>query len=156
MTCRVKVPMEALMSGTSSRTARVSAARRNLKEAAGKLPARGTRIAYEALSRWTRGPIDSKSNDIRIEAAYMRRVFGKKVTRLTLRDLSRCLSRTFPARKRLREESSVAAEVSRGHSKSTLNDVILARRKLSRVDQGPNCLTVSCRAFDVRQSQKSD
>ena len=92
MTCRVRVPMEALMSGTSSRTARVSWATANLKEAVGKLPARGTRIAYEALSRWTRGPIDSKSYDIRIGMAYMRRVFGRKVTRLTLRDLSRWLS----------------------------------------------------------------
>ena len=75
------------MSGTSSRTARVSQATANLKEAVGKLPARGTRTAYEALSRWTRGPIDSKSNDIRIGMAYMRRVDGRKVTRLTLRDL---------------------------------------------------------------------
>ena len=38
------------MTGTPSRTARVSGARRNLKEAAGKLLARGTRIAYEALA----------------------------------------------------------------------------------------------------------
>jgi len=119
VTCRVKVPMEALMSGTSSRTARVSAVRRNLKEAAGKLPARGTRTAYEALSRWTRGPIDSKSNDIRIEAAYMRRVGGRKVTRLTLRDLSRCLfedtsgqSRGFE-RNRLSWQKSAEAIVSR-------------------------------------------
>jgi len=37
------------MVGTDSRTARVSVARRNLKEAAGKLPARRTGIAYEAV-----------------------------------------------------------------------------------------------------------
>ena len=36
------------MVGTDSRTARVSAARRNLKEAAGKVSARRTGIAYEA------------------------------------------------------------------------------------------------------------
>ena len=39
------------MTGTPSRTARVSVVRRNLKEAAGKLPARGTRTAYEASRR---------------------------------------------------------------------------------------------------------
>lgn len=117
------------MSGTSSRTARVSWATANLKEAAGKLPARGTRIAYEALSRWTRGQIDSKSNDIRIEMAYMRRVYGRKVTRLTLRDLSRCLIEgNFRSSKRLRKESSVMAEVSRGHNKSTLNREPVPRR----------------------------
>ena len=87
------------MSGTSSRTARVSRVTGNLKEAVGKLPARGTRIAYEALSRWTRGPLDSKSNDIRIEAAYMRRVYGRKVMRLTLRDLLRCLSREISGKR---------------------------------------------------------
>ena len=53
-------PLEAVMTGTSSRTARVSSARKNLKESAGKLPARGTRSVYEALSRWARRPIDSK------------------------------------------------------------------------------------------------
>jgi len=36
------------MTGTVSRTARVSVVRRNLKEAAGKIPARRTEIAYEA------------------------------------------------------------------------------------------------------------
>jgi len=37
------------MVGTDSRTARVSVARRNLKEAAGKILARRTEIAYEAV-----------------------------------------------------------------------------------------------------------
>ena len=37
------------MVGTDSRTARVSVVRRNLKEAAGKIPARRTGIAYEAV-----------------------------------------------------------------------------------------------------------
>ena len=75
------------MTGTPSRTARVSVARRDLKEAEGKLPVRGTRIAYEAPARWARGPIDSKPEVIRIVPAYMRRVCGRKVTRLTLRGL---------------------------------------------------------------------
>jgi hypothetical protein len=44
------------MTGTPSRTARVPAARQDLKEAAGKVPARGTRIAYEAIDSWARGP----------------------------------------------------------------------------------------------------
>ena len=38
------------MVGTDSRTARVSVARRNLKEAAGKVLARRTGIAYEAAT----------------------------------------------------------------------------------------------------------
>ena len=37
------------MTGTASRTARVSTARWNLKEAAGKIPARRTEITYEAV-----------------------------------------------------------------------------------------------------------
>ena len=138
------------MSGTSSRTARVSRVTANLKEAAGKLPARGTRIAYEALSRWTRRQIDSKSNDIRIGMAYMRRVCGRKVTRLTLRDLMGCLIEdTSDLASRFERSCNVLSEVSRGHSKSTLNYVKPAHCRALRVDQGPNCLTVSCRAFDV-------
>jgi hypothetical protein len=38
------------MVGTISRTARVSVARRNLKEAEGKIPARRTEIAYKAAT----------------------------------------------------------------------------------------------------------
>ena len=43
------------MVGTDSRTARVSVARRNLKEAAGKVPARRTEIAYEAVTSGREG-----------------------------------------------------------------------------------------------------
>ena len=43
------------MVGTDSRTARVSVARRNLKEAAGKIPARRTGIAYEAVTSGREG-----------------------------------------------------------------------------------------------------
>lgn len=53
-------PLEAEMTGTRSRTARASVARRSLKEAGGKVPARGTRSAYEAVSGWARGHEDLK------------------------------------------------------------------------------------------------
>ena len=43
------------MVGTVSRTARVSVARRNLKEAAGKVLARRTEIAYEAVASGREG-----------------------------------------------------------------------------------------------------
>jgi hypothetical protein len=50
------------MVGTDSRTARVSVVRRNLKEAAGKILARRTEIAYEAVisgreGRYLQSPI---------------------------------------------------------------------------------------------------
>lgn len=114
-TGRVQVPMEALMTGTPSRTARVSAVRRNLKEAAGKLPVRGTRTASEANDSWARGRIDLKPKVIRNESSYMRRIDGRKVARLTLRDLSSCRKARSVAKR-----SEGAAEVSRGHS-SPLN-----------------------------------
>ena len=50
------------MTGTSSRTARASTVRRSLKEAAGKVLARGTRTAYEAVSWWARGHENLKPN----------------------------------------------------------------------------------------------
>ena len=78
------------MTGTPSRTARASAARWSLKEAVSKLLARGTQTAYEASSWWARGHKDSKPDVIQTEAAYRRRVGGRKVTRLTLRGLSSC------------------------------------------------------------------
>ena len=99
------------MTGTPSRTARVSAARRNLKETEGKFPVRGTRTACEATARWARGRIDPKPNVIRIEPAYMRRIYGRKVARLTLRDQSLCPRASIVARR-----FDKAAEVSRGHS----------------------------------------
>jgi hypothetical protein len=150
VTSRVQVPMEALMTGTSSRTARVSRATANLTEAAGKLLARGTRIGYEATTWWVRGRKDSKPDVIGTRLSYIRRVCERKVTRLTLRDLAGCLMRILPSSERLRKELFAESEVSRGHSKSTLNSVTSARCKSSRVDQGPNCLIAGCRAFDVR------
>ena len=114
-TCRVRVPVEALMAGTPSRTARVSVARRNLKEAEGKLPARGTRTAYEATSGWARGRIDPKPDAIRTDSAYMRRVGGRKVARLTLRGLSVCLRARTAGRR-----PDEPAEVRRGHSSRSI------------------------------------
>jgi hypothetical protein len=61
------------------------------KEAAGKAPARGVRTADEAQRWWARGHKDSKPDVIRTGAAYMRRVDGVTVTRLTLGDLLACL-----------------------------------------------------------------
>ena len=61
------------MTGTSSRTARASIARWSLKEAAGKVLARGTRTANEAVSRWARVPKepkpDSHSDQLMVYAA---------------------------------------------------------------------------------------
>jgi len=45
------------MVGTVSRTARVSGATRNLKEAVGKTPARRTEIAYEAATSGREGTV---------------------------------------------------------------------------------------------------
>jgi hypothetical protein len=117
LTGRVQVPVEALMTGTPSRTVRVSAARRNLKEAAGKLLVRGTRTASEATARGARGRKDSKPHVIRSWPAYMRRICGRKVTRLTLRDLSTCRKARAAERR-----SDGPAEVSRGHSKRGQTD----------------------------------
>ena len=111
MTGRVQVPLETFMTGTPSRTARVSAARRDPKEAEGKLLARGTRTTYEASGGWARGRIDLKPNVMQTDRAYMWRVDGRKVTRLTLRDLPSCRKARAAARR-----ADGAAEVSRGHS----------------------------------------
>ena len=58
---------KALVTGTVSRTARVSGATRNLKEAVGKIPARRTGTAYEAGAserggRKIQGPIVTREN----------------------------------------------------------------------------------------------
>lgn len=102
------------MAGTPSRTARVSVARRNLKEAEGKLPARGTRTAYEASSWWARGRIDPKPNAIRTGSAYMRRVCGRKVARLTLRGLPVCLELGSPRGGPMSRQKSAEAIVVAG------------------------------------------
>ncbi len=79
------------MARTPSRTARVSVARRNLKEVEGKLPTRGRQTAYEASSWWARGRIEPRPDAIRTDSAWMRQVYGAKAKRLTLRGLSVCL-----------------------------------------------------------------
>ena len=78
------------MTGTPSRTARVPIVRWDLKEAGGKLPTRGTRIACEALPRGrrsvgVRSPMSSGTRGGICGGD------GRKVTRLTLGDLSTCL-----------------------------------------------------------------
>ena len=78
------------MTGTPSRTARAAAARRGLKEAGGKLPARGTRSAYEACQTWARWRRAPNPTVIQEVDMYMRRVYGRKVTRLTPGDLAFC------------------------------------------------------------------
>jgi hypothetical protein len=50
------------MEGTISRTARVSVARRNLKKAEGKIPARQTEIAYKAARTGQAGTCLIKPN----------------------------------------------------------------------------------------------
>jgi hypothetical protein len=65
--------------GTVSRTARVSIARWNLKEAAGKAPARRTEIAYEAAMP------DEKANIFKVRYLYGRH--GRKRTYTRARNL---------------------------------------------------------------------
>ena len=75
------------MTGTPSRTARVSTARWDLKEAVGKPPTRGTRSACEAADRGREG-IGTRT---RQSSGSIRSICdgdGGKVTRLTLGTLS--------------------------------------------------------------------
>ena len=81
------------MTGTPSRTARVSIARWNLKEAVGKPPTRGTQSAYEAADRGREGigtQTRQSSGSIRSTCDGD----GGKVTRLTLGTLSISSART--------------------------------------------------------------
>jgi hypothetical protein len=81
------------MTGTPSRTARVSTARWNLKEAAGKLPTRGTQSAYEAADRGREG----LGTQTRQSSGSIRSICdgdGGKVTRLTLGTLPISQGRT--------------------------------------------------------------
>lgn len=119
------------MTGTSSRTARVSRVIVNLTEAAGKLPARGTRTGYEAMAWWARGRKDSKPNVIQTESAYIRRVCGRKVTRLTLRDLPWCF---------FEDTSEEASDFERSCLLCQKSAEAIVSRLLN-ADQGPNCLT---------------
>ena len=82
------------MTGTPSRTARVSIARWDLKEAAGKPPARGTRSAYQAADRGREG----LGTQTRQSSGSIRSIcdgHGGKVTRLTLGTLSVSSARTI-------------------------------------------------------------
>ena len=73
-------PLWTLMTGTISRTARAAAARRGLKEAERKSPARGTRSAYEAAASGREGTKIQSPIVIRKARKYMRRVYGEKVS----------------------------------------------------------------------------
>jgi hypothetical protein len=78
------------MTGTPSRTARVPIARWDLKEAAGKRPTRGTRIACEAAQRG-QGSVGVRSPMSSGTLWGICGGNGRKVTRLTLGALSICL-----------------------------------------------------------------
>lgn len=78
------------MTGTPSRTARAPTMRWGLEEAVGELPARGTRSAYEAWKAWARWRRTPNPKVIRKADMYMRRVDGRKVTRITPGDLAFC------------------------------------------------------------------
>ncbi len=78
------------MTGTPSRTARVSTARWNLKEAVSKRLTRGTRTACEAAYRG-QGSVGVRSPMSSGTVGCICGGYGRKVTRLTLGDLSTCL-----------------------------------------------------------------
>src|SRR4029453_9803105 len=78
------------MTGTPSRTARVPTVRGDLKEAVSKLLTRGTRTACEARSRG-RGNVGGRSPRSSGTRLCICGGAGRKVTRLTLGDLSTCL-----------------------------------------------------------------
>ena len=104
------------MTGTPSRTARVSIARWNPKEAEGKLPVRGTRTAYEATTRWARGPIDSKPDVIRSGVGvYAADVWEESHASYPERSAG-CAARLGASQGASRHW----AEVSRGHSSHAL------------------------------------
>jgi len=102
------------MVGTDSRTARVSVARRNLKEAAGKVSARRTGIAYEAVISGREGdylqsPITIQEG-VTVDAAGIwdeghANYPGRSVSLPCATDIERCWDRL--------------AEVSRGHTSWT-------------------------------------
>jgi len=76
------------MVGTVSRTARVSGVTRNLKEAAGKTPARRTEIAYEAGISGREGyALQSPITILEGVSVYAAGIWGVKVTRITRGDL---------------------------------------------------------------------
>ena len=96
------------MTGTPSRTARVSTARGDLKEAVSKLLTRGTRIACEALYDGVRERRFLKPYVIRNRMVYMRRV--RKEGHASYPGSSVCL----PRARAVERQSDGRAEVSRG------------------------------------------
>ncbi len=130
------------MTGTPSRTARVPIARWDLKEAEGKLPTRGTRIAWEA-SRRGRGSVGVQSPMSSGTLGGICGGDGRKVTRLTLGDLLTCLVLGL-SRGRLRGGQKSAdgivgdarAELVR-HSKAERRSEQIGRA-VTRITEGPN------------------
>ena len=98
------------MVGTDSRTARVSVARRNLKEAAGKVLARRTGIAYEAVTSGREGiylqsPITIQE-DVAVDAAG---IWDEGHAHYPGRSVS------LPCATGVKRRRDGLAEVSRGH-----------------------------------------
>ena len=99
---------------TDSRTARVSVARRNLKEAAGKIPARRTGIAYEAVTSGREGnylqsPITIRE-DVAVDAAG---IWDEGHAPYPGRSVN------LPRATGVERRRDGSAEVSRGHSSRT-------------------------------------
>lgn len=103
------------MTGTSSRTARVPIARWDLKEAAGKTPAQGTRTVYEALI-CGRGSVGARSPMSSGTGGRICGGRGVKVTRLTLGDLHSRRSTMANLIERCGDDVQKSAEGIRGRS----------------------------------------
>src|SRR3954470_11098601 len=99
------------MVGTVSRTARVSGATRNLKEAAGKIPARRTETAYEAIAsgrggKYLQSPITIQEG----AGVYAAGIWDEGHAHYPGR------SATLPCASGVERRCDGVAEVSRGHT----------------------------------------
>jgi hypothetical protein len=103
------------MTGTSSRTARVPPARRDLKEAAGKTPAQVTQTVCEAFIRG-RGSVGAQSPMSSGTGGRICGGRGAKVTRLTLGDLHSRRSMMANLIERCGDDVQKSAEGIRGRS----------------------------------------
>jgi hypothetical protein len=100
------------MTGTPRRTARVPSVRWDLKEAEGKFPTRGTRIACEALQRG-RGSVGVQRPLSSGTRWGLCGGDGRKVTRLTLGALSIGLVLGRPSGLSMGEQTSAEGEKDR-------------------------------------------
>jgi hypothetical protein len=103
------------MTGTSSRTARVPPARRDLKEAVGKTPAQVTQTVCEAFIRG-RGSVGAQSPMSSGTGGRICGGRGAKVTRLTLGDLHSRRSMMANLIERCGDDVQKSAEGIRGRS----------------------------------------